>query len=106
MGQLMSSELNVQSNGGGYSVRGMKRTAPSGGALDYQPPQRRFVKVAVNSHGGSKHVSLVERVKMLQRRDLESKQSWRNFCNQSSGGILDPARHDADTLKRFLAEHE
>lgn len=106
MGQLMSSELEVELNDGGYHAGGTKRTAPSGGAADYQPPQKRKERYSVDYNHGNDKASLVERVKMVQRRDIESKQSWWDFCDESSGGIRDPARHDAAALKEFLEKCE
>eukprot|EP00927_Polykrikos_kofoidii_P044722 TRINITY_DN38610_c0_g1_i1.p1 TRINITY_DN38610_c0_g1~~TRINITY_DN38610_c0_g1_i1.p1 ORF type:complete len:233 (-),score=40.58 TRINITY_DN38610_c0_g1_i1:244-942(-) len=48
---------------------------------------------------------LVQQVKSLQRSGPLQKQQWWDFCDNSLGGIRDPAKHTVSTLSRFLDMH-
>lgn len=46
---------------------------------------------------------LVSLVKELQKTDPVGKEQWIAFCDQQCNGKRDPAKHNAEDLKRFLS---
>lgn len=48
---------------------------------------------------------LVAQIKALQRSSQEAKEAWWAFCDESSGGVRDPARHDENILAQFISLH-
>eukprot|EP00933_Yihiella_yeosuensis_P004235 TRINITY_DN108610_c0_g1_i1.p1 TRINITY_DN108610_c0_g1~~TRINITY_DN108610_c0_g1_i1.p1 ORF type:complete len:309 (-),score=74.96 TRINITY_DN108610_c0_g1_i1:52-978(-) len=46
--------------------------------------------------------NLVDSIKQLQREGAGPKQSWWDYCDGQLGGVRDPNRHDAATLRAFL----
>jgi len=47
--------------------------------------------------------ALVEKVKAIQRQGDSAREAWTEFCDTRLGGVRDPRRHDAATLKAFLS---
>lgn len=48
---------------------------------------------------------LVQKVKSYQRSGPDQKQAWWDYCDNSLGGVRDPSKHAAGTLKQFLQSH-
>mmetsp|Transcript_9515 Transcript_9515/g.27548 ORF Transcript_9515/g.27548 Transcript_9515/m.27548 type:complete len:711 (-) Transcript_9515:136-2268(-) len=51
------------------------------------------------------HDELVARVKAIQRSGEDEKAKWWRYCESHNVKVFDPARHDANFLQAFLAEH-
>jgi len=76
-----------------FERRGIKRAAAS----EWEPPAKR----GATATGETAH--LVVQVKELQRSSKDIKEAWWLYCDDKLGGVRDPARHDAATLRSFLA---
>lgn len=83
---------------------------PMQGAFDEPNPKRQrvmgpgpMIPGAFNGGDPQKN-GLVNQIKELQRSNPQAKESWWQFCDTTLGGVRDPNKHDADTLKVFLAE--
>jgi len=82
---------------------GHKRGPPAGA---WAPPAKRQAAQSWQGGGDAEKAGLVEQIKALQRADQSAKMAWWTFCDENSAGAKDPNRHDAESLRAFLAGFE
>merc|ERR1711933_442417 len=68
-------------------------------------PRTSLTMVAPGSGGGDNKEKLVARVKAFQKEGTEQKELWGCYADTYLGGMRDPSRHDASTLKEFCDNH-
>jgi len=87
LGSSRSSSMMGMSGAGG-----MKRKMSS--TVNPAPKASPYVSRSV--------AGVVDKVKEFQKSNPSNKELWHAFCDTELGGNRDPARHDAQTLQRFL----
>eukprot|EP00449_Zooxanthella_nutricula_P025073 CAMPEP_0198542586 /NCGR_PEP_ID=MMETSP1462-20131121/58050_1 /TAXON_ID=1333877 /ORGANISM="Brandtodinium nutriculum, Strain RCC3387" /LENGTH=262 /DNA_ID=CAMNT_0044272817 /DNA_START=81 /DNA_END=869 /DNA_ORIENTATION=+ len=98
LGGLASGDLDAQAEKQGvdFESRGIKRSSDDG--LAWMPGAKRPAAIALDPE----KAELVEKIKSLQRTVPEMKHAWESFCDESCGGVRDPARQDVSMLRVFL----
>jgi len=106
VGSLAEADLGMQMGPMGVAAAQMsQKKRPAPGMHPMQSPMKRPMLSPV-VYADAEKTQLVERVKAFQRTDNESKQMWWKYCDENLQGVHDPARHDKETLKAFLADVE
>jgi len=119
VGQLAHADLQAVAEEQGVALDGQaasKRPAPS---QSFMPPAKRPA-VGAGFGGGGKgkdfgggassaqddpvKFALVDKIKQLQRSNIEAKEAWWAYCDESYRGVKDPNRHDIPSLEAFLAQ--
>eukprot|EP00929_Paragymnodinium_shiwhaense_P114652 TRINITY_DN83109_c0_g1_i1.p2 TRINITY_DN83109_c0_g1~~TRINITY_DN83109_c0_g1_i1.p2 ORF type:complete len:283 (+),score=60.19 TRINITY_DN83109_c0_g1_i1:85-933(+) len=54
---------------------------------------------------GAEALAFVSSIKAFQKSSPEAKEAWHAYCDSHLGGIRDPSRHAAETLRDFCAHH-
>lgn len=88
-------EVQAQSSGGN-NKRSFSMTGGSGGILPAK--QSRW-----DYDNSAQKQGLVEKVKHLQRTNMQAKEAWWSYCDNQCGGMRDPMRHDVNSLEAWLA---
>merc|ERR1719379_423620 len=71
---------------------------PAGNGVSDEPLAKRFNAGAGVLDGSMDKMSLVNRVKALQRSSPDAKEAWWRLCDGVYEGVRDPNRHDAAVL--------
>eukprot|EP00927_Polykrikos_kofoidii_P056955 TRINITY_DN51051_c0_g1_i1.p1 TRINITY_DN51051_c0_g1~~TRINITY_DN51051_c0_g1_i1.p1 ORF type:complete len:256 (+),score=46.97 TRINITY_DN51051_c0_g1_i1:84-851(+) len=101
--QMGGAPVGMDMSGGGMCSSMSSGGGNCGGG---QHPHKRPRQMEGGGHvssGDPMKDGLVSRIKNYQRLGPEQKQHWADYCDNSLGGIRDPARHDTSVLQQFVA---
>lgn len=64
------------------------------------------LQAGVDAGKSPEELSIIQRLKDLQRTDPAGRQAWWDYCEVNGGGVRDPAKHEASFVLRFFEAWE